>query len=42
MESANVVINDEQCAKTHTEKSQSVQGRSIEVEDTLSKQYVES
>ena len=41
MESTNVVINDEQCAKTHTEKAQSVQGRSIEVEDTLSKQYVE-
>ena len=41
MESANVVINDEQCAETHTEEAQSVQERSIEVEDALLKEYVE-
>ena len=41
MESANVVRNDEQCAKTHVEKAQSVQERSIEVEGTLPKEYVE-
>ena len=41
MEFANVVINNEQCAETHTEKAQSVQERSIEVEDTLPKEYVE-
>ena len=41
MESANVVINDEQCAEAHAEKVQQVQERSIEVEDTLPKEYVE-
>ena len=41
MESANVVINDEQCAETHAEEAQSVQERSIEVEDALPKKYVE-
>ena len=41
MESANVVINDEQCAETHTEETQSVQERSIKVEDALPKEYVE-
>ena len=41
MESANVVINDEQCAEAHAEEVQQVQERSIEVEDTLPKEYVE-
>ena len=41
MEFANVVINDEQCAETHTEEAHQVQERSIEVEDTLPKEYVE-
>ena len=41
MDSANVVINDEQCAETHTEEAQSIQEKSIEVEDTLPKEYVE-
>ena len=41
MESANVVINDEQCAKTQAEEAQEVQERSIEVEDALPKEYVE-
>ena len=41
MESVNMVINDEQCAETHVEEAQSVQERSIEVEDTLPKEYVE-
>ena len=41
MESTNVVINDEQCAKTHAEEAQSVQERSIEVEYALPKEYVE-
>ena len=41
MESANVAINDEQCIKTHAEEAQSVQERSIEVEDSLPKEYVE-
>ena len=41
MESVNMVINDEQCVETHVEEAQSVQERSIEVEDTLPKEYVE-
>ena len=41
MESTNVVINDEQCAETHAEEVQQVQERSIEVKDTLPKEYVE-
>ena len=41
MESTNVLINDEQCAETHAEEVQQVQERSIEVEDTLPKEYVE-
>ena len=41
MESANVVINDEQCAETLAEEAQSVRQRSIEVEDSLPKEYVE-
>ena len=40
MESANVVINDEQCAETHAEEAQSVQKKSIEVEDILPKEYI--
>ena len=41
MESTNVVINDKQCAGTHAKEAQSVQERSIEVEDSLPKEYVE-
>ena len=41
MESTNVVINDEQCAETHTEEAQQVQERSIKVEDALPKEYVQ-
>ena len=40
MESANVVINDEQFAETHAEEAQSVQKKSIEVEDILPKEYI--
>ena len=40
MESANVVINDEQCAETHAEEAQSVQKKSIEVENILPKEYI--
>jgi len=41
IESTNVVINNEQCAKTYTKEAQSIQGKSVEVEDTLPKEYVE-
>ena len=40
MESANVVINDEQFAETHAEEAQSVQKKSIEVKDILPKEYI--
>ena len=36
-----MVIYDEQHAETHAEEVQQVQERSIEVEDTLPKEYVE-
>ncbi|XP_065622536.1 uncharacterized protein LOC136064563 [Quercus suber] len=41
MQSANVVINNEQCTETHAEEAQSVQERSIENEDTLPREYAE-
>ena len=41
MESANVVINDDKCVETYAEEVQQDQERSIEVEDTLPKEYVE-
>ena len=41
MESANVVINDEQCVEADAEEVQQVQERSREVEDTIPKEYVE-
>ena len=40
MESANVVINDEQCAEDHSEVIQSIQDKPTEVEDALPKEYV--
>ena len=40
MESSNVVINDELCLESHSEDTPPVQEKTIEVEDSLSEEYV--
>ena len=40
MESSNVVISDELCPESHSEDTPSVQEKTMEVEDSLPKEYV--